>query len=250
MEPISRRGALQFALSVATQGTPKTFVLVHGAWHGAWCYRDVEKRLRALGHEVHALTLTGLADRAHLLTREVNMTTHVEDVARFIETEELERVTLVGHSYGGFVITGAGVKVAPRIAELVYLDAYVPQSGQSVFDAMSAKYAASWRKRIVDECKIPAMLDAKSMGVTDAKRAAWVDKKLTPHPLGTLEEKLTYDEAAWGKMTRRYIRAKAFGGFGPTAEKVRKQGWAVVELECGHDAMVADPEGLVQALVA
>jgi pimeloyl-ACP methyl ester carboxylesterase len=252
MEPLSRRGALKLVLAAAAADGPKTFVLVHGAWHGAWCFRDVEKRLRELGHEVFAITLTGLAERAHLISREVNLTTHVDDVARAIEIEELERVTLVGHSYGGLVITGAGVKVAPRIAELVYLDAFVPASGQSGYDLLSPKYAASWRKRVEEKgegFKIPPMLDAKSMGVTDAKKAAWVDRKLTPQPAGTFEEKLVFDERAWTKLPRRYLRAGAYSGFAPTAERVRKAGWPVVELDCGHDAMVADPDGLVKALV-
>ncbi len=123
-------------------------MLVHGAWHGGWCFRGVERLLRAAGPEVFAPTLTGLAERAHLLSRDVKLSTHVEDVARLIEVEELKDVTLLGHSYGGLVITGAGLKVAPRIAELVYLDAFVPQSGQTGFDCMSAKYGVeSWRKR-------------------------------------------------------------------------------------------------------
>jgi pimeloyl-ACP methyl ester carboxylesterase len=254
METVTRRGALQWALAAATAAGPsRTFVLVHGAWHGGWCFRAVERLLRAAGHEVFAPTLTGLADRAHLMSRDVNLSTHVEDVARLIEVEELKDVTLLGHSYGGLVITGAGVKIAPRIAELIYLDAFVPQSGQSGFDCMSAKYGASWRKRmdeVGDGFKIPPMLDAKSMGITDPKRAAWVDKKLTPIPLGTFDEKLTFDEAAWNKLSRRYVRCKTYAGFGPTAERVRKLGWRVQELECGHDAMLADPEGLAQALLS
>lgn len=228
-------------------------VLLHGSWHGAWCWRDVERKLRTQGHEVYAVTLTGLAERAHLISRDVNLTTHVNDVAKLIEVEELEHVTLVGHSYGGLVITHAGMKVAKQISELVYLDAFVPASGQPGFELMAAKYSANWKKRAIAEgegFKIPVMLDARAMGVADPKRAAWVDRKLTPHPIGTYEEKLTFDEAAWGRMSRRYLRCKGYGGFGPTAEKVKKLGWRVQELECGHDAMLADPDGLVSALLA
>jgi pimeloyl-ACP methyl ester carboxylesterase len=253
VESISRRSALQAALSAAAgEGAGRVFVLVHGSWHGGWCWRDVERRLRALGHVVFAPTLTGLAERAHLLSRDVKLSTHVDDVARLIEVEELERVCLVGHSYGGLVITHAAMKVVPRLFELVYLDAFVPSSGQTGFELMQAKYSASWKKRAEAEgegFRIPPMMDAKSMGITDAKKAAWVDKKLTAHPIGTYEERLTFDEAAWGRLSRRYLRCKAFGGFGPTAERARKLGFPVQELDCGHDAMVADPEGLTKALL-
>ena len=253
MESISRRSALQLALSAAVgeQG-PRTFVLVHGSWHGGWCWRDVERRLRASGHKVFAPTLTGLAERAHLLTRAVRLSTHVEDVARLIEVEELERVSLVGHSYGGLVITHAAMKVTPRLSELVYLDAFVPASGQTGFELMQAKHTASWRKRAEAEgegYRIPPMLNAKAMGVTDPKQAARVDLKLTAHPIGTYEERLEFDEAAWSRLQRRYIRCKAFGGFGPTAERAKKLGFRVQELDCGHDAMLADPEGLTKALL-
>ena len=250
---ITRRGAISWAMRVASGGSAaRTFVLIHGSWHGGWCWREVEQRLRAEGHSVFAPTLTGLAERSQLLTADVNLSTHVTDVSRLIEVEELQGVCLVGHSYGGLVITHAAARVASRLAERVYLDAFVPASGQRGFELMQAKYSANWKKRAEAEgsgFKIPPMLDAKSMGVTDAKKAAWVDGKLTPHPLGTYEERLEFDAAVVAKVPARYIRCAAYGGFGPTAEKVRKLGWRVQELDCGHDAMLAAPEALTKALL-
>jgi pimeloyl-ACP methyl ester carboxylesterase len=111
-----------------------TYVLVHGGWHGGWCWQKVTPRLRAAGHDVYTPTLTGLGERAHLLTPAVGLETHIEDVLGVLHYEDLQQVVLVGHSYGGMVITGVADQVPERIAQLVYLDAFVPQDGQSLID--------------------------------------------------------------------------------------------------------------------
>ena len=171
-EMITRR-ALAWAALVPVlargEAAPKTFVLVPGAWHGAWAYRDTEALLRAKGHSVFCVTLTGLAERAHLLSKDVGLATHVDDVARLIEVEDLHDVTLVGHSYAGMVITGAAGKIGSRLHRLVYLDAFVPSSGQSMLDLMNPKFAVSWRARAAkngDGWRVTPMLNAKSMGVS------------------------------------------------------------------------------------
>src|SRR4051794_16210060 len=110
------------------------FVLVHGGFHGGWCYDDVAAVLRAEGHNVHAPTLTGLGERAHLAHQAINLSTHVADVVSLIETEELEDVILCGHSYGGMVITGVAGLIGERIRTLFYVDGTVPEDGQSAFD--------------------------------------------------------------------------------------------------------------------
>ena len=118
----------------ATAASP-TFVLVHGSWHGAWCWRRVLPRLRAAGAEAHAVTLTGVGERAHLMGPGIDLHTHIQDVIGLIEAEELQQVVLVGHSYGGIVITGVADRLqreAPgRLAQLVYLDAVTPHPGES-----------------------------------------------------------------------------------------------------------------------
>src|SRR4051812_20687830 len=113
-----------------------TFVLVHGAWHGAWCWNRVRRQLQAKGHEVFTPTLTGLAERSHLLSREIDLKTHVTDVTSLLQWEDLSDVVLCGHSYGGSVISGAAARAGDRIGALVYLDAFVPRDGESVHDML------------------------------------------------------------------------------------------------------------------
>ena len=123
-----------------------TFVLVHGAWHGGWCWREVAGRLQSAGHRVFAPTLTGLADRSHLLTRETGLETHILDIVNLLEWEELDDAVLCGHSYGGMVVTGAADRAAGRLRALVYLDAFVP--GRR---AKPVRYGAAGARR----CDVP-----------------------------------------------------------------------------------------------
>src|SRR5580698_7000937 len=111
-----------------------TFVLVHGAWHGAWCWRRVAAMLRRNGHDVFAPTLTGVAERSHLLTPHINVDTHILDVVNLMKWQELKDVVLVGHSYGGMVISGVAEKMEKSIASFVMLDAFMPENGQAVID--------------------------------------------------------------------------------------------------------------------
>ena len=115
-----------------------TFVLVHGAWHGGWCYKRVARLLRQAGHEVYTPTLTGLGERAHLINRAIDLDTHIQDIVGVIRCEELSDVVLCGHSYSGMVIAGAAEKIAANTRSLVYLDAIVPENGKSMFDYLPA----------------------------------------------------------------------------------------------------------------
>ena len=117
-----------------------TFVLVHGAWHGSWCWKRVRKALQARGHDVFTPTLTGVGERSHLLSPDVNLDTHITDVVNLIRWEELSGIVLCGHSYGGCVITGVADRLSDRIAALVYLDAFVPEDGQSLYDILPTFY--------------------------------------------------------------------------------------------------------------
>jgi pimeloyl-ACP methyl ester carboxylesterase len=254
---ISRRAVLVGAAAmtqVANAAEPAkggTFVLIHGAWHGGWCWRPVQRRLEARGATVYAPSLTGLGDRKHLNDPKVNLSTHVADVVDLLETEELEQVVLVGHSYAGMVVTGAAAKVPKRLASVVYLDAFVPESGQSMFDLSNPKFVAHWREKAKtagDGWRVPPMLDAKAMGLSGAL-AQRVDKKLTAQSIATFDEKLSFDPKALAGLKRAYFRAGAFGGFGPTAERVKKDGWAVRSIDSGHDVMLAHPDELAQALL-
>src|ERR1700689_4112235 len=135
-----------------------TFVLVHGAWHGGWCWKRVRRSLQAQGHEVFTPTLTGVADRSHLLSREVNLETHITDVTNLILWEELSDVVLCGHSYGGPVISGVADRIPDRIGALGYLDAFVLQNGQSVHDVLPAEQKNAQIegvRQMGDEWKVP-----------------------------------------------------------------------------------------------
>src|ERR1700759_2182793 len=119
------------------QGAPKTFVLVHGAWHGGWCWRRVADLLEARGHRVFTPTLTGLGERSHLMSADINLDTHITDVVNVLKWEDLRDVVLVAHSYGGWPVSGAIEQMLDRIASVVYLDAFVPEDGQKSLDTAS-----------------------------------------------------------------------------------------------------------------
>ena len=105
-----------------------TFVLIHGAWHGGWCWKKVSPILREAGHETYSPTLTGLGERSHLLSRDIDLNCHIQDVVNVLEYKGLKDVVLVGHSYAGMVITGVADRCPERLAQLVYLDAFAPQN--------------------------------------------------------------------------------------------------------------------------
>ncbi|MDF1790836.1 MAG: alpha/beta fold hydrolase [Thalassobaculaceae bacterium] len=229
-----------------------TFVLVHGAWHGGWCWVRVAEKLRAAGHTVFTPTLTGLADRAHLMSPTISLTTHIKDVVGLMKWEELNDVVLVGHSYGGVVITGAADRVADRVKSLIFLDALVPGHGQCAMDLrrpeqVEAAYAtarakgAGWR--------IPPTTAAAFM-VNEADQA-WVDGKCTDLPLACFTEPLYLSGAGDAIKTRAYIRAAAFPApqLDTILEKFRADAHDTYAVDCGHDVMVDAPDELTDILV-
>ena len=231
-----------------------SFVLVHGAFHGGWCWRDVAARLRAGGHEVFAPTLTGLGERSHLASPAVDLSTHVLDVVNLLRWEDLGDVVLVGHSYGGMVVTGVAERAADRLASLVYLDALVPEDGQSVFDLQPAERRAAILEEIAaNGGRFWPPRSAAFYGVRDPAQQAWVDGKCTPQPFGTLFERLRLTAASAGKVARKlYILCTD-----PPLAYMRRfydmagasDGWQTMELATGHDAMVTAPERLAQILL-
>jgi pimeloyl-ACP methyl ester carboxylesterase len=234
-----------------------TFVLVHGAWHGAWCWRRVSPLLRAAGHDVHAVTLTGLGERAHLLSREVRLATHIADVVGVIVAEELADAILVGHSYGGIVITGTADRLQRErpgaLQQLVYVDGTQPLPGQSWSSAhapevVAARVAAAEKSGGVS-LPVP---DAAFFGITDPADREWVNRRMTPHPFGPYLDALDYDRARVDALPRTFIDCTepAFANIAPMRRRVRTEpGWKVVEIATGHDAMVTAPRELADALL-
>ncbi len=230
-----------------------TFVLVHGAWHGGWCWTRVARLLRDAAHEVYAPSLTGLGDRAHLARPEVDLAQHVQDVVAVLEAEELREVTLVGHSYGGMVITGAAAQTGKRLAHLVYLDAHVPAAGQSLFDLSAPERAAAYREAARtsgDGWRIPPP-PPERFGVTSQRDTEWLGRRLVPQPLATFEQALP---AAGGERARRtyiYCAKPAMGPFDRYAEALRDdRKWTFHEMKAGHDAMVTAAGDIARILMS
>jgi pimeloyl-ACP methyl ester carboxylesterase len=226
----------------------KTFVLVHGAWHGGWCYARVAQRLRRNGHLVFTPTLTGVADRSHLLNEGINLDTHVLDVANLLQWENLRDVVLCGHSYGGMVITGVADRMADRIGALVYLDAFLPEDGQSLFDLSPPETGKALMAGAMknDGYKVPPIPAA--VFKVNAADCAWVDAQCTPHPLGTMTQKLRLTGAHKKIRNRLYIWASGRESvFRPIHERLQKDpAWRTASVPCGHDVMLDMPDQLTE----
>jgi pimeloyl-ACP methyl ester carboxylesterase len=228
------------------------FVLVHGAWHGGWCWARVARLLLDAGHTVHAPSLTGLGDRAHLARPEIDLAAHIDDVVAVLETEELNSVTLVGHSYAGMVITGVAARVSRRLASLVYLDAFVPAEGKSQLDYFPPDRAAGVRRAAQEHgegWRIPPF-PPERYGVTSQRDREWLTRRLVPQPLRTFEQPLP--AAGGDKLKRTYIYCSqpAIGAFDQFAERLRDdRKWTFHEVKTGHDAMVTAPGEIARILL-
>jgi pimeloyl-ACP methyl ester carboxylesterase len=229
-----------------------TFVLVHGGWHGGWCWRRVTPLLA--GHDVHCPTLTGVGDRAHLARPDTGLADHVADVVAVLELDDLRDVVLVGHSASGAVITGVAQRCPDRLRALVYVDAFVPAPGQSVFDLLPAARREQFLRLVDGSGRI--VLDPETAmdgwAITDAADRQWVRPRLTPFPVGALRDPLPDDPVP--ELPRRYVHCTVKPGgdsFARFADAARTDpAWRLDELETGHDAMVTAPEALAAVLSA
>lgn len=244
--------ASALAAPALAQTEQRSFVLVHGAWHGGWCWRRVADRLERKGHKVYAPSLTGLGDRSHLIGTRPTVTTHIDDIANIIRFEDLQRVILVGHSYGGIVISGVAEKVQPQLASMVFLDAFVPTNGQTIMSLS--------RQGLRDA--VNAAIKRGDLGIPPASAAyfnvnekdrAYVDRKCTPQPIGTYGDPVKLAGAREKVAKKTYIRARGFNsaGFDAIAARLRSdRAWNVQDMPCGHDAMIDMPDRLSELLLA
>ena len=235
-----------------------TFVLVHGGWHGGWCWKRVTPHLQAAGHVVYAPTLTGLGERSHLASPEINLSTHIQDILNVLIYEELTDVVLVGHSYSGMVIAGVADRAPERVTGLVYLDAFVPEDGQSLQDIFRPPYGegVNLETLLVDGWRLPYPFLERPFGITSAADAQWVLDKITPQPVNTLLEPVYFTNGGAPAIPRTYIYLRSPGGqpvdteFVWFAERARTQpGWTYHELVSGHDAMLIIPEAVAALLL-
>src|SRR5690349_11540475 len=220
---------------------PATFVLVHGAWSGGWCYARVAALLRARGHTVFTPTLTGQGERAHLLSGAINLSTHIADVLGVLHYERLEQVVLAGHSYGGMVITGVADRISEKIKALAYLNAFVPEDGQSLFDINIAANTQRFLQGAgtLGGLAVPAP-SAAYFGV-NAADAPTVDALATPFPLGCFTEKLKLSGGYRSVARHLYVHGTVLpreSPFRPFYERAKAAGWSAHALSCGHHVML------------
>ncbi|MGD6741895.1 alpha/beta fold hydrolase [Streptomyces sp. BH106] len=228
-----------------------TFVLIHGAWHGGWAWQRVVPALRNAGHEVYTPTLTGLSDRAHTLTPQVGLSTHIQDVVGLMEGYDLNDVVLVGHSYAGQIVTGVADRVPERLALRVHLDAFVGDDGEAAVDLLPEAVAGHWREAAEGPgfgWLVPPRSLTK-LGVTEQADIDWLTPRLTPHPW------LTYTEPL--RLTGKGDRVPAafiecvdwMRVFTAQAERAAARGWPTHEIATGHEAMVTAPDELAALLL-
>ena len=230
-----------------------TFVLVAGAWHGGWCWQRVAQALRQQGHDVYTPSLTGVADRAHLIGPDVTLSTHINDICGIIESYDLTEVVLCGHSYAGLIITGVADRHPDRLRALVYLDALVPEDGQSMFDTIPDEIAQGFIDQAAagDGFSVPPMT-AEQFNV-NAADAAWMEAKCTDHPLHSFDEPIALTGAYEQVTNCSYVLADGFDHPGTKAAYAMvkdRPNWTASIMEGGHDLMIDNPDAVVALLLA
>ncbi|WP_326538921.1 alpha/beta fold hydrolase [Pseudorhodoferax sp.] len=240
---------------IASRAGPRTYVLMHGGFHGGWCWRDVAERLRAAGHRVTTPTQTGMGERRHLLSRDLTLDTFAMDLVNHLVYEEIDEAILVGHSFGGCALSGAADRVPERIRHLVYLDALVLQDGESAFGVMPPDIVAARRKTIAEEGEglFWPVAPVTAFGVPlDHPRAQWLAERLSPQPASTYDSPMRLRHPVGNGLPRTYVACTEppYAPLAPVRAWVQAQpDWQYLELATGHDAMVLAPDALAELLL-
>ncbi|MCU1413755.1 MAG: alpha/beta hydrolase [Microbacteriaceae bacterium] len=227
-----------------------TFVLLHGAWHGGWCWSRVSSVLRAAGHTVFSPTFSGVSDRAHLLSPAVGLATHIEDVTRLIDAEGLADVVLVAHSYAGMVASGVAEQRPAALRARVHLDAFVPSDGEAAIDLLPETVAHHYHESVAGPgfgWLIPPR-SLEVLGVTEQADLDWLSPRLTPQPWATYADTVHLTGAADAVPATFIECTEWMRVFSSQAERARGRGWASLEIATGHEAMVTAPAELAALL--
>jgi len=241
-----RRFGPTLALAVST------FLLVPGAWLGGWCWQHVALALRAGGHRVIPATLTGLGERAHLLSPDIDLDTHIADIVALFECRDLHDVILVGHSYGGTVVTGAAEQVAGRIRRLVYLDASVPRDGESNDDVIGPAMVAQLRASAIaggDGWKVPPAPSVLQR-LSEHPLREWVAARLDPHPLRPFAQPVRLRSPQAAALPHAFIQTTPSDLYRGLMARARQAGWYCHESGGGHYAMLTEPQAVAAVLNA
>lgn len=221
---------------------PKTFVLVHGAWHGGWCWQRVASILRDKNHRVVTPTQTGLGERSHLLSKSITLSVFVEDIVNLLKWEDLTNVVLVGHSFAGGPISGVADRIPERVSRLIYLDATILFDGESPFSQIASDIVAA-RMKAANESSGGLSIPnppVSAFGISDPDDEAWVSGKLTPHPLSTYQSELNLQHPIANGRPASYIVCSdpIYRPLEGPRKRAHDLGWPIHELPTGHDAMV------------
>ena len=238
-----------------------TYVLVHGAWHGGWCWKKVAPLLRTGGAEVFSPTLTGMGERAHLNAcldpSAITLDVHIQDIVQMMCYERLDDVVLVGHAYAGMVITGVAEVCPERIAHLVYVNGVIPADGESMVDQLvpvRGEEFASWVRGHIEDgdgyLPAPASVEEVGLrwGITDPDDLAWVGANVTPQPAAAMASPVRMVNPQAKAISKSFVGGGE-SGFDSVAERARQAGWAVYPVDSGHDTMITHPGELAQILL-
>ena len=224
-----------------------TFVLVHGSWAGSVVWRDLAPRLRKAGQDVYAPTLTGIGARKHLLSRQIDLNTHIQDVIGIIDDADLSDIVLVGNSYGGMVISGVADRVPEKVASLVYLDAFVPENGQSLLSLLPPNLRLA---TVPGEDWLVAPPTSAAFGLKRPEVIALWEGKSSPHPLVTLTQPLQLTGGISRVRRKMYILGTEPARFTQFYDKVKnKPGWTVHTLPCTTFMQLEMPDDLTAILL-
>lgn len=235
-----------------------TFILIHGSWHGGWCWDDFKPMLEAQGHTVITPTLPGMDYNLETPPRNVGLTEHIEFIKNLIEENDLNELILVGHSYGGMIITGVSLLIPNRIKKIIYLDAFLPNPGESLFDISAPERVEMMKKSLVDENnktleeggQDPYLLpvrDPSFFGIKDVELSERIKNKLVRTSVKTFTDKIGSGLIS-DKIQKYYVRCMEFPVSERFEAKAREMGYMCYQLETGHDVMLINPELLLETV--